>query len=126
MDTENKKIVRVVLAVACLLLGYLLNRGLIYLSNVANIPNASVLDLFPVSVLISVVVSVATFAWTATNTTVTTFLLEVFGELKKVVWPTRKETALSTMVVIVLVFITAVVIWVLDWVWAALIRAMIS
>jgi preprotein translocase subunit SecE len=54
------------------------------------------------------------------------FLTEVVGELKKVVWPTRKETTLSTVVVIVLVFVTAVLLWVFDLVWAGLVRLIVS
>lgn len=35
-------------------------------------------------------------------------------ELKKVVWPTRKETAQSTMAVIAMVFVVGLLLWGLD------------
>lgn len=35
-------------------------------------------------------------------------------ELRKVVWPTRQETTQTTMVVVVLVFIMALILWGLD------------
>jgi preprotein translocase subunit SecE len=43
-----------------------------------------------------------------------TFLREVRVELKKVTWPTRKQTAGSTMVVIILVFILAAFLGLVD------------
>ncbi len=36
-------------------------------------------------------------------------------ELRKVVWPTRKETMQMTLVVFAMVVLIAVFIWVLDW-----------
>jgi preprotein translocase subunit SecE len=42
------------------------------------------------------------------------FLKEVNSELKKVSWPTRKETMNSTMVVIVLMFFVAVFLGIVD------------
>ncbi|MGI6605724.1 MAG: preprotein translocase subunit SecE [Peptococcia bacterium] len=38
----------------------------------------------------------------------------VVGELKKVHWPTKKEIAVYTMVVIVAVFIVGIGIWLAD------------
>ena len=35
-------------------------------------------------------------------------------EVRKVVWPTRRETAQSTMIVIVMVFIVGIYLWLLD------------
>jgi preprotein translocase subunit SecE len=34
--------------------------------------------------------------------------------VRKVVWPTRRETAQSTMIVIVMVFIVGIYLWLLD------------
>ncbi len=42
------------------------------------------------------------------------FLREVRSELRKVVWPTRRETLLFTSVVVVSVAVVAVAIWVID------------
>lgn len=42
------------------------------------------------------------------------FLGNVKSELKKVTWPTRKETYSSTIVVVVLVLVVAVFLWVID------------
>lgn len=42
------------------------------------------------------------------------FFHEVKAELKKVNWPTRKETIASTSVVLVIVFIIAVFLFIVD------------
>ncbi|HEY4717028.1 MAG TPA: preprotein translocase subunit SecE [bacterium] len=42
------------------------------------------------------------------------FLRNVKGELMNVSWPTKKETSASTLVVVVLVFITALFLWLID------------
>lgn len=45
---------------------------------------------------------------------------DVASELKKVTWPTRKETQAATIVVIVTVIIAAIVLGLFDMVWAFL------
>ena len=42
------------------------------------------------------------------------FFYEVKAELKKINWPTRKETVASTSVVLVIVFIIAVFLFIVD------------
>jgi preprotein translocase subunit SecE len=57
-------------------------------------------------------------AWLAVQTTKgAAFLnlcLEAKTEVRKVVWPTRQETTQTTMIVLVVVFILAIVLWLLD------------
>ncbi len=43
------------------------------------------------------------------------FSKESVEELKKVVWPTRKEAMQSTGIIFIFVFIMAVFLWVVDW-----------
>lgn len=45
----------------------------------------------------------------------TEFLANVKAELKKVTWPSRKETYASTLVVILLVLFIAVFLGAVDW-----------
>jgi len=52
------------------------------------------------------------------NPAVNTWGLEVGNELKKVSWPTWDETKLSTIVVIVVSIIVAVVLGLFDTIWA--------
>jgi len=52
----------------------------------------------------------------------TDFLANVRSELRKVTWPTRKETYGSTVVVIALVLAVSVFLWVVDSTLSTLIR----
>jgi preprotein translocase subunit SecE len=51
---------------------------------------------------------------------------EARGEIRRVVWPTRDETVQTTMIVLVLVLIFALILWLLDsglsWVVSLLLR----
>ncbi len=49
---------------------------------------------------------------------VQTVSLEIAGELKKVTWPTLRETRAATVAVVVATFIAAVILGVFDYVWA--------
>ena len=51
---------------------------------------------------------------TAKGQDVKIFARESRVELRKVVWPTRAETIQSTMIVAVMVMITAVLLWIVD------------
>jgi preprotein translocase subunit SecE len=42
------------------------------------------------------------------------FVLEARGEVRKVVWPTRAETVQSTLVVMGMVVVMAILMWFLD------------
>jgi len=54
------------------------------------------------------------------------FLKEVKIELKKVVWPTRKDTIASTSVVIILVFIIAIFLGLVDFGLSKIIRVILD
>jgi preprotein translocase subunit SecE len=53
------------------------------------------------------------------------FLGKVKSELKKVTWPTRKETFSSTQVVIILTLILALYFWLVDSGLSAMIQLML-
>ena len=53
---------------------------------------------------------------------VTQFLKEAKVELKKVVWPTPKQTVASTAVVIIIVFIVSIYLGIVDFVLAKLVK----
>ena len=52
-----------------------------------------------------------------------TFFEEVRSELKKVSWPKKDELIRSTSVVIIMIFITAVIVGVLDYIFFKVILA---
>jgi len=54
------------------------------------------------------------------------FFHEVKAELKKVNWPARKETIAATSVVLVIVFIIAVFLFIVDYGLSFLIRKILS
>ena len=54
-----------------------------------------------------------------------TFLQEVLAELKKVHWPSRKETYAATAVVLVVVIIVAVFLGTVDWALSNVIQAIL-
>ena len=54
------------------------------------------------------------------------FFREVKVELKKVVWPTRKQTTGTTVVVIIFVFVVAVFLGVFDYSLSTLVQAVLT
>ena len=55
-----------------------------------------------------------------------TFLSEVWAELKKVHWPTRKETYAATMVVLVVTVIVAIFLGIVDFAISNVVQAILS
>jgi preprotein translocase subunit SecE len=54
------------------------------------------------------------------------FIREVRQEMNKVTWPTRKETMVSTSMVLILVVIAALFFIVVDWLSGTLVSAVIG
>lgn len=78
----------------------------------ARHPNEFVLD--GVSAILALGIGIALYR----NDRVYALANDVSSELKKVTWPTRKETQIATVVVIVTVLIAAVVLGLFDFVWS--------
>ena len=57
---------------------------------------------------------------------VTKWMREMRSELKKVIWPTPKETAKKTGVALLVMVISAVVIWLFDSAADAIVQAVIT
>ncbi len=57
---------------------------------------------------------------------VITFLREVVAETKKAVWPSRRETVASTVVVLIAVVLTAFYLGIIDFVLSAAVRWIIG
>jgi preprotein translocase subunit SecE len=53
------------------------------------------------------------------------FLADAKSELKKVTWPSRKDTYASTLAVILLVLFSAVFLWIVDTALSTSIRAVL-
>ena len=54
------------------------------------------------------------------------FLREVKSELKKVTWPTRRELIAHTIVVFIAVVLSAILIWVIDSIFAGLFQLILQ
>ncbi len=61
---------------------------------------------------------------TETGRAAAAFTREALVELRKVVWPTRKETAQVTMVVMAMVIFVAIFLWFVDWMLLAGVKAL--
>ena len=67
-----------------------------------------------IGVLVAVGLSIAVASQTEKGREIGGFIREARIELRKVVWPTRKETTQTTGIVLVVVFLVAVLMWMLD------------
>lgn len=54
------------------------------------------------------------------------FLQEAKSELKKVTWPTRRELIAHTIVVFIAVVLSAILIWVIDSIFAGLFQLILQ
>jgi preprotein translocase subunit SecE len=54
------------------------------------------------------------------------FLRQVRAETGKVVWPTRKETVTTTIMVLIMTTILGIFFFVIDWGFAALVKALLK
>lgn len=84
-----------------------------------DVPDASLLGTFTVTSLIGVLLGAGIAFYGFRNARAHEFSSEVVGELKKVTWPSKKETQTATVVVIVTTLIISVILGVFDTVWAA-------
>ena len=54
------------------------------------------------------------------------FLRQVRAETGKVVWPTRKETVTTTIMVLIMTTILGIFFFMIDWGFAALVKALLA
>ncbi len=115
----NKKYLDIALVVLALIVWALFHQLLSFGWGLLRLP---VYEFLPVSVpaIIAAVLAIITFVILKRNETVNEFGLEVVVELSKVTWPTRKETMLSTGVIIVMVAIASVLMFGIDALWGTL------
>ncbi|MBI4211955.1 MAG: preprotein translocase subunit SecE [Deltaproteobacteria bacterium] len=74
--------------------------------------------------LIAITVGAIFFLVLVRNERAGLFVSEVFTELAKVTWPNRKETAMSSVVVVVLLALSALILFTFDLLWGSLINMM--
>jgi len=83
---------------------------------------------WPVGVpdLLAFVIGIATFIVLKRQKKVNEFGLEVINEFSKVTWPARKETALSTVVIVIMVAIASVILFFFDVMWGTFTRSLME
>jgi preprotein translocase subunit SecE len=122
VETESRKLSILSFLILSALCSYAFYLFLTEVANWLKLGGANVLLGQPWPVVggtISSVLGLIGFLILSTNQKTTEFTDEVFGELKKVTWPTGKETAASTLVVSVMVIIAAVMFLIMDLIWKA-------
>ncbi len=65
-------------------------------------------------VVVAVIASLAVALWSEPGQAAWTFIRAADREVRKVVWPTRRETIQTTMIVVVMVVIVGFVLWLID------------
>jgi len=70
--------------------------------------------------------AVAIASRTATGRVVWEFIRESRTEVRKVVWPNRKETLQTTGIIIALVGVVAIIMWIIDGLLSWVIRAVLG
>ncbi len=78
------------------------------------------------SVLFAGAIAVAVAMQTAGGRSVWEFAKGARMELRKVVWPTNKETMQVTLIVFVLIVLVALFLWAVDWGLLKIVRAVTS
>lgn len=69
-----------------------------------------------IGVLAALAVAVAIAVQTVPGRTAVGFLGEARNEVRKVVWPTRKETINTTLIVLAMVFVVGLFLFIVDWI----------
>lgn len=78
--------------------------------------------IIPPADIVSVAIGLVAFIILLKNNKVNEFTNEVITELERVVWPQKKETALSTVVVSILVGICSLIFFAFDMLWGSVVR----
>ena len=118
---DPKRIVAMFYVVAAVVVGIFLERAIDLVLSYARVsPPALLGEDWTLATLIGFGVAggLALFAWNNERTRGVS--LEVATELKKVTWPSMRETRAATVAVVVATFIAAVILGLFDFVWARL------
>jgi preprotein translocase subunit SecE len=117
---QPKRYVAIFYVLAALALGKFLEKVSVYVFQAARINDASILEGWNTSTLVGFVLAavVAVVVWRIPRTQ--TVSLEVALELKRVNWPSMRETKAATVAVVVASFIASIILGIFDYVWGYL------
>ena len=121
MESENRKLTVLSFIIVSALAAYILYLSLTLVADIARFGGSNVfgtgLSWQVVGGSTAGVAGLVFFLLLNLNNKAVEFTDEVFAELKKVTWPTGKDTAASTLVVSVMVLIAALAFLLMDMVW---------
>ncbi len=119
---SDKKWIYLSYIVITFLCAWVLNQVAIVVITYLRLPNPKLLGTLPAATVASfAIMAVAAFVYFRQEK-VNAFAAETMQELHKVTWPPRKNAWLSTVVVIISVFIMSVILGIFDWFCSGLIR----
>jgi preprotein translocase subunit SecE len=125
MNDENKKFVTVALVATSIIVAFTCNLLLELLA--ANFSAIARIESNPeLANGIPVAVGIFLFVFLQFNKTTSNYLDGVIGELRKVVWPSRKDTGLMTVVVSITLIFSGIVVGIYDSIWAYLVKFFIK
>jgi preprotein translocase subunit SecE len=79
------------------------------------------------SVIVAIVIAAFAFVlWTEQGKSFLQLLQDARGEMRRIVWPTRQEATMTTLMVFVIVFVAAMILWGFDSLFAWLISLIIG
>ena len=125
--TQKKWLDLGILAIA-LFLFFAFKSGLNFVWEVASLPTPDFFETFPFSLpdAIVFVVMIAVVVGVRSLSVVETCGQEVVVELSKVTWPARKETVMSTGIVLVMLAIVSVVLFLIDSLWGTITKGILE
>lgn len=119
MNSENKKILTVSFIVAGVLTAFVVGRLLEYLAASFSVV-AKIYEVNVVSHGLPILLGAVVFFYLQFNKKSLSYFDEVVSEVRKIVWPSQKDTTALTIVVCILVGISSIVLWGYDFVTSGL------
>lgn len=124
MLEDNKKIITVSFVTVAVLVAFTCNLLMQMLSGIPFFAQLQSNDF--ISVGFPVLMGFLTFGILQLNSRTVEFTDGVVTELKKVVWPSRRDTGLMTVVVIITLILAGIVVGLYDAVWAFVINYIVK
>ncbi|MBN1114701.1 MAG: preprotein translocase subunit SecE [Oligoflexia bacterium] len=122
---NTKKILSLVFLVCAALVWFLSTRLLFYVSGYFQLMEGYSWSLL-VNRIVPVILGIITYVVLYRITKIKEYAVEVINEVKKVVWPGKKETWGATVVVIIAVIVSGIVLGIFDWVSSSLLRLILK
>jgi len=124
MESQHQKWVNLSYLAAAVLFGYIVFALMAKLVGIYDL-EARIRNVDLILRIASVVLGGLLFLGLYMNEKSNQFMNEVMVELSRVSWPTQKDTGSATFIVIVMVVISGLVLWLLDFAWIHVLKWML-